>query len=94
MSDHFFKTKQGLKLSREGHWPYPWDNEYPTLPNSNISGNTALLEYYNTPFINYDQVGHNRESPPQLIPNLVVQGDGSSFVRLAADASKGKYERK
>ena len=55
---------------------------------------TALLEYYNTPFINYDQGGHNRESPPQLIPNLVVQGDASSFVRLAADASKGKYERK
>lgn len=55
---------------------------------------SALLEYYNTPFINYDQGGHNRESPPQLIPNLVVQGDGSSFVRLAADASKGNYERK
>ncbi|XP_048327747.2 NAC domain-containing protein 73 [Ziziphus jujuba] len=67
-----------------------------------------LMEYYNPPpppplnnpqnFINYDhhqiQGVHNRESPPQLIPNLVVQGDGSSFIRLTAEASKGKLERK
>lgn len=48
----------------------------------------ALVDYYHPSFISYDQVSHNRESPPQLIPNLVVQGDGSSFIRLAADASK------
>ncbi|XP_062162945.1 NAC domain-containing protein 73-like [Alnus glutinosa] len=57
--------------------------------------NAALVEYYNPSFINnYDQGGHNREISPQLIPNLVVQGDGSSFIRLASDASKGKFERK
>lgn len=57
---------------------------------SPIPKNVApLVEYYNpSSFINYDQGGHNREIPPQLIPNLVVQGDGSSFIRLAADASK------
>ena len=60
---------------------------------------TAVMEYYNNApnFINYDHQGvmvHNRESPPQLIPNLVVQGDGSSFIRLTPDASKGKLERK
>ena len=52
--------------------------------------NTAgMVEYYHHSFISYDhQVTHNRESPPQMIPNLAVQGDGSSFIRLAADASK------
>ena len=63
------------------------------IPNP-IPKNNALLDYYNPTFINYDQGVHNRESSPQLIPNLVVQGDGSSFVRLAADTSKGKFERK
>lgn len=62
--------------------------------NSPLPKNAALVEYYSPPFINYDQGGHNREISPQLIPNLVVQGDGSSFIRLAADASKGKFERK
>ena len=57
------------------------------------------VEYYNpSSFLNYDdQEGshNNRESPPQLIPNFVVQGDGSSFIhRLTTDASKGKLERK
>ncbi|KAM1988909.1 hypothetical protein ACFX15_036000 [Malus domestica] len=68
-----------------------------------LAKKAGLVEYYNPggPFMNYDhhqhnhnQGGHNRESPPQLIPNLVVQGDGSSFVRLTSDASKGKLERK
>ncbi|XVF25741.1 hypothetical protein REPUB_Repub13aG0239800 [Reevesia pubescens] len=55
----------------------------------------GLVEYYNPPFISYDHGSlHNRESPPQLIPNLVVQGDGSSFIRLASDTSKGRLERK
>lgn len=56
--------------------------------------NATLVEYYNPPFISYDQGGHNREISPQLIPNLVVQGDGSSFIRIPSDASKGKFERK
>ncbi|XP_057948937.1 NAC domain-containing protein 73-like [Malania oleifera] len=50
----------------------------------------AIVEYYNHPFMSYDDGSHNRESPPQLIPNLVVQGDGSSFIRIASNASKGK----
>ena len=62
--------------------------------NSNIPmpKNPALVEYYNpNSFINYDhQGGHNREISPQLIPNLVVQGDGSSYIRIASDASKRK----
>ncbi|XP_041026147.1 NAC domain-containing protein 73-like [Juglans microcarpa x Juglans regia] len=58
--------------------------------NSPLPKNAAFVEYYD-PFISYvDQGGHNREIPPQLIPNLVVQGDGSSFIRLTADASKRK----
>ncbi|KAJ0017296.1 hypothetical protein Pint_10507 [Pistacia integerrima] len=68
---------------RSGHIPLP------------MSSNP--IEYYNPPaYISYDHQGscHNRESPPQLIPNLVVQGDGSSFIRLAADTSKGNLERK
>ncbi|GMH05474.1 hypothetical protein Nepgr_007314 [Nepenthes gracilis] len=45
--------------------------------------NMGLLEYYHhPPFIHYDDQ-QNRESPPQLIPNLVAQGDGSSFIRSA-----------
>ncbi|XVF40430.1 hypothetical protein PTKIN_Ptkin01aG0112900 [Pterospermum kingtungense] len=56
--------------------------------------NAAVVEYYNPPFISYDHGSHNRESPPQLIPNLVIQGDGSSFIRLASDASKGRLETK
>ena len=68
-----------------------------------LAKKAGLVEYYDPggPFINYDhhqhnytQGGDNRESPPQLIPNLVVQGDGSSFIRLTSDASKGKLERK
>ncbi|KAJ9690532.1 hypothetical protein PVL29_012933 [Vitis rotundifolia] len=36
-----------------------------------IIKSAALVEYYHPSFISYDQVSHNRESPPQLIPNLV-----------------------
>ncbi|XP_057498774.1 NAC domain-containing protein 73-like [Actinidia eriantha] len=50
---------------------------------------------YNFPLISYEIGGQNRESPPNLIPNLVVQGDGSSFIDLHTNASKGKIlERK
>ncbi|KAK9267224.1 hypothetical protein L1049_009645 [Liquidambar formosana] len=55
-----------------------------------IINNAALVEYYNPSFMSYDEGSHNRESSPQLIPNLVVQGDGSSLIRLATNASKGK----
>ncbi|XVF87426.1 hypothetical protein PTKIN_Ptkin18bG0119100 [Pterospermum kingtungense] len=62
------------------------------------TSNPTLVEYYNPPLISYDLHGsivhHNRESPPQLIPNLVVQGDVSSFIRFASDTSKGRLERK
>ncbi|KAE9597199.1 hypothetical protein Lal_00007931 [Lupinus albus] len=53
--------------------------------------NAALVDYYNPPFINYDHV----EGSLQLIPNLVMQGDTSSFIRLATmDANKGRLDRK
>lgn len=44
------------------------------------------LNYYHPPFIPYDHVVgvQNRESPPQLIPNLVAQGDGSPLVHFDA----------
>lgn len=37
------------------------------------------IEYYNPNFISY----HNRESSTHLIPNFVVEGDGSSFVHAS-----------
>ncbi|KAF2303265.1 hypothetical protein GH714_016164 [Hevea brasiliensis] len=61
--------------------------------NTTISKNPALVDYYNPAFMSYDHGSHNRESPPQLIPNMVIQGDGSSFIRFAADTSKGKLQR-
>nr|QSD99898.1 NAC family transcription factor [Melilotus albus] len=52
------------------------------------------MDYYNSPFINYDHVGHNLESSEsQFIPNLVMQGDSSSFIRLAMDANKAGLNR-
>ncbi|KAJ9168789.1 hypothetical protein P3X46_020278 [Hevea brasiliensis] len=62
--------------------------------NTTISKNPALVDYYNPAFMSYDHGSHNRESPPQLIPNMVIQGDGSSFIRFAADTSKGKLQRR
>jgi len=56
----------------------------------------TLMEYYNPSFINYDHVGgrNNRETSPQLIPNLVMQADTSSFIRLAMDATKARLDTK
>ncbi|KAA8519741.1 hypothetical protein F0562_013997 [Nyssa sinensis] len=52
--------------------------------------NTAFVEYYN-PFISTYEVGRqNRESPPQLIPNLVVQADPSSFIHLPNQCKQRK----
>ncbi|KAF4393119.1 hypothetical protein F8388_012628 [Cannabis sativa] len=57
----------------------------PVFIGGGVKGFKKILVLYT----NYGS--HNRESPPQLIPNLVVQGDGSSFIhRLTTDASKGK----
>ncbi|EEF50808.1 NAC domain-containing protein 73 [Ricinus communis] len=63
--------------------------------NNPIATHPSFVDYYNPAFISYDHhESHNRESPPQLIPNLVVQGEGSSFFRLVAETSKGKLQRK
>ncbi|GAB4831318.1 hypothetical protein Ancab_005329 [Ancistrocladus abbreviatus] len=44
------------------------------------------LDYYHhPPFMHYEDHQQNRETPPQLIPNLVVQGEGSHMVHLAAN---------
>ncbi|GMJ14693.1 NAC domain containing protein 73, SECONDARY WALL-ASSOCIATED NAC DOMAIN PROTEIN 2 [Hibiscus trionum] len=58
-----------------------------TRKNIHNSSSGGVVEYYNQPFVSFD---HYRENPPQIIPSFVVQGDGSSFFRLASDASKGK----
>ncbi|XP_054800916.1 NAC domain-containing protein 73-like [Prosopis cineraria] len=54
---------------------------------SNKNGSSGVLEYYSSPYMSYDHVvlGHNnvRESSPQLIPNLVLQGDASSFFSFS-----------
>ncbi|KAJ6724960.1 putative proteinC DOMAIN-CONTAINING PROTEIN 73 [Salix viminalis] len=55
---------------------------------------TDLLDFYNPSYISYDPGNYSSEIPPQFLPNLVVQGDGSSFIRLAAETSKGKLQRK
>ncbi|KAE8656357.1 NAC domain-containing protein 10 [Hibiscus syriacus] len=58
------------------------------------SSSAGLVEYTNPPFVSYGDGGihhHNRESPPQLIPNLVGR---SSFIRLTSYTSKGRLERK
>ncbi|PPD99718.1 hypothetical protein GOBAR_DD03258 [Gossypium barbadense] len=59
-------------------------------PNSSSGG---VVEYYNQPFVSFDHghgSHHYRENPPQIIPNFGVQGDESSFYRLASDTRKGK----
>ncbi|EXC30560.1 NAC domain-containing protein 8 [Morus notabilis] len=65
--------------------------EYNYNPNSFIDYHDHHHHHHH-----HEEGSHNNgESPPQLIPNLVVQGDGSSFIhRLTAEASKGKLERK
>jgi hypothetical protein len=63
------------------------DNEAPPPP---------PMDYYNSHFINYEHVvGHNLESSSmsQFIPNMVMQGDNSSFIGLAMDANKARLDR-
>ncbi|KAK4399161.1 NAC domain-containing protein 73 [Sesamum angolense] len=56
--------------------------------------NASFVEYYNNPpFISYNvgsQNMTNRDSPPPLIPNMVVHGDASSFIQLPSSGSNGK----
>lgn len=66
----------------------------PTAKNDEISfvvKNQSFVEFYNpAALVSYNQ-NVNRDSSSQLIPNLVVRGDGtSSFVELPSPASKGK----
>ncbi|KAF7840296.1 NAC domain-containing protein 73-like [Senna tora] len=71
------------------------DDETSTIPKE-----AGLMEYYNNPgYVSYEHLGHNNTetSPPQLIPNLVVQDShdhGSSFIRLAMDANKPRHDTK
>ncbi|KAH6763925.1 NAC domain containing protein 73 [Perilla frutescens var. hirtella] len=55
--------------------------------------NSSFAEYYSPTLISYN-VGSqnvvNRDSPTPVIPNMVVHGDRSSFIRLPSAASKGK----
>ncbi|KAK8629359.1 hypothetical protein V6N13_078202 [Hibiscus sabdariffa] len=73
----------------------PSGNVKETLDRKNIqtSGDQGLVDYYHhhKPFVSFDHGNHHyRENPHQMIPNFVVQGDGSSFFRLASDTSKGE----
>jgi len=67
------------------------DNIHPLAKNS-----TGLLDQFYNPaaYISYDHGNQSSEIPTQFLPNLVVQGDGSSYIRLAAETSKGKLQRK
>lgn len=58
--------------------------------NSTTPKNLGLVESYNAPYTNYEHVnvGHNRESSPQYTPNMVIQRDRGSIIRLAMDANK------
>ncbi|KAL2244420.1 NAC domain-containing protein 73 [Sesamum indicum] len=61
---------------------------------SGFMKNASFVDYYNPPFISYNvgsQNMMNRDSPPPLIPNMVVHGDGSSFIgQFPSSGSKGK----
>ncbi|XP_022927214.1 NAC domain-containing protein 73-like [Cucurbita moschata] len=56
----------------------------------------TLVDYYNaasTNFISFDQ--HSESPVPQLLPNLVRTGDGSSFIRFPPpDTTTRKPDRK
>ncbi|KAK8575213.1 hypothetical protein V6N13_033544 [Hibiscus sabdariffa] len=68
----------------------PSGNVKRTLKRQNIESHGGLVEYYHQTFVSFDHGNHHyRENPPQMIPSFAVQGDGSSFFRLASDASKG-----
>ncbi|KAL1365198.1 hypothetical protein HN51_013279 [Arachis hypogaea] len=56
--------------------------------------NAGFVDYYNPGFMNMNYEQMNETTSPQLIPNMVVQGDSSSFIRLAMDANKPRLDRK
>ncbi|KAA8515209.1 hypothetical protein F0562_018388 [Nyssa sinensis] len=74
-------TKESLNKKSMGHIVH--DNPI-------MIKNPVFVEYYNPPFISYDVGRQNRESSPQLIPNLVVQGDASSFIHLPTQSKQRK----
>ena len=86
---HHYKGQVNIRSGQDGI-PLP----LPLPPKK-----AGVMEYHNHnhpgPFMNYEhphliQGGQNREIPAQLIPNMVLQGDGSSLFRYnAADTSKG-----
>jgi len=62
--------------------------------NTSTPKSVTLVDRYNAPYINYDNddLSYNRESSPQLIiPNSVVQADGS-YIRYAMDAKKARFD--
>lgn len=60
----------------------------------NAPNNTNYyVEYYDDPppsFISYNLGSHGKDSTPQLIPSLVLHGDGTPFFELPSNASKAK----
>ncbi|KAL3522351.1 hypothetical protein ACH5RR_015185 [Cinchona calisaya] len=66
--------------------------------NQLVESTNNFITYYNPPpplpppsyNISYNVASQSRDSPPQLMPNQVVHGDGSSFIHLPSSASKGK----
>lgn len=68
---------------------YEYDNNVNVIKNINPS----FMEYYGSPDHNHEYIGsQNRDSPPNhlILPNMAVHGDGSSFIQLPSDVSKGK----
>ncbi|MED6157243.1 hypothetical protein PIB30_021586 [Stylosanthes scabra] len=67
------------------------------LPRNSNNNSAGFVDYYNPGGfmnMNYEHMNETT-SLPQLIPNMVVQGDTSSFIRLAAmDANKPRMDRK
>ncbi|XP_050370028.1 NAC domain-containing protein 73-like [Argentina anserina] len=87
LDSHHHKGHLNIRSGQDG-------NSLPLPPKK-----AGVMEYYNhnhpAPFMNYDhpqliQAGQNKEIPAQLIPNMVLQGDGSSLFRynITSDTSK------
>lgn len=56
-----------------------------------VKNSTSFSDYYSPTLISYNVDIINRDTPThQVIPNLVVHGDRSSFIRLPSTASKGE----
>ncbi|KAF5729118.1 NAC transcription factor [Tripterygium wilfordii] len=91
VSKVFYQTQpRQCGSSIKGSFDRKLKNPSHYLHNNPATKSALLVDYYNPSFIGYDHGSHGRESPTQLIPNMVVQGEGSSFIRLTSDTSKGK----